>query len=350
MAYTDGWAAIHMNMPQRVPRTEYSADFHWELIKKVTGIDAVTNEALRPQATQAFLKAWDYGYSWNILIGENEFKDNCNTMGHAVYQADGSDFTKDIKLRYHDEDDVYAFDPFKILGQPDEAALLRRFNASYQEELETKPDCVTMTGTYVTLMSGLIGLFGWDLLLLAAGCDEDEFGAMANRYADWMMHYMRALARCDAPVVMIHDDIVWTEGAFLNPSWYRKYLFPNYVRYFEVLKNAGKTILYTSDGNVTEFFDDIAPIGVDGMVFEPLSDMGLFAQKYGTTHSFTGNFDTRILLSGTRDDIEREVKRCMEIGKRYPGFIMAVGNHIPPNTPVDNCLWYNDLYMKHRER
>jgi hypothetical protein len=34
----------------------------------------------------------------------------------------------------------------------------------------------------------------------------------------------------------------------------------------------------------------------------------------------------------------------MNIGKRHPGFFMAVGNHIPPNTPVQNALWYNEAY------
>jgi len=29
---------------------------------------------------------------------------------------------------------------------------------------------------------------------------------------------------------------------------------------------------------------------------------------------------------------------------------MAVGNHIPPNTPVDNALYYNEAYMKLSER
>ena len=39
MSYQDGWAAINLQMPKRVPRTEYSADRHWELVKAVTGID-----------------------------------------------------------------------------------------------------------------------------------------------------------------------------------------------------------------------------------------------------------------------------------------------------------------------
>ena len=62
------------------------------------------------------------------------------------------------------------------------------------------------------------------------------------------------------------------------------------------------------------------------------------------THAFIGNADTRILLRGTRDDIRAEVQRCMDVGKNCPGYILCVGNHIPSNTPVESCLYYNECY------
>jgi len=34
----------------------------------------------------------------------------------------------------------------------------------------------------------------------------------------------------------------------------------------------------------------------------------------------------------------------MAIGKGCAGFFMAVGNHIPPNTPVESALYYNEVY------
>lgn len=105
-----------------------------------------------------------------------------------------------------------------------------------------------------------------------------------------------------------------------------------------------KKILFTSDGNYSQFIDDIAECGANGFVLEPLTDMEYIAHKYGKTHVFVGNADTRILLSGTKEDIYNEVKRCMDIGKACPGFFMAVGNHIPSNTPVDNALYYNEAY------
>ena len=180
--------------------------------------------------------------------------------------------------------------------------------------------------------------------------DPEGFGAVADRYARWMQGYMEALAESDAECVMIHDDICWTGGPFIHPEWYRKYVFPNYKRYFAPILESGKKLVYTSDGNYTAFVDDLADCGVSAFVLEPFTDMKYIAEKYGRTHAFIGNADTRILLNGTREEIENEVRRCMDIGKACPGFFMAVGNHIPANTPVESCLIYNDAYERMARR
>jgi uroporphyrinogen-III decarboxylase len=72
--------------------------------------------------------------------------------------------------------------------------------------------------------------------------------------------------------------------------------------------------------------------------------MEYIAERYGNTHVFIGNADTRILLNGDRPSIRAEVERCMAIGKKCPGFFMAVGNHIPANTPVENVIYYQEVY------
>ena len=45
MSYQDGWAAINLEMPDRIPRTEYSAETHWRLVEQVTGI-RITKESM----------------------------------------------------------------------------------------------------------------------------------------------------------------------------------------------------------------------------------------------------------------------------------------------------------------
>ena len=346
MSYEDGWAALNLEMPRRIPRTEYSADMHWDLIKAVTGIDVGVDspEEFKSAARLAFMRAWDYSFFWSTLISHGEFGAWGTDMGHAEYAAGGVDRRDTIFCPYEDVEDVLNFDPWEKLGAQDPRELRRRFEEHYRANCERHDFGVNMTGVYVTLVSGFIGLFGWDMLLLAAGTDPVRFGALANRYASWMQQYFDALAASDVPVVMVHDDMVWSSGAIFRPAWYREYLFPNYKKYFTPLRDSGKKIMFTSDGNYTAFIDDIAATGIHGFVLEPLTDMKYMVEKYGRTRVIVGNADVRILLSGTKAEIRAEVERCMSLGRNCPGFFMAVGNHIPPNTPVENALYYNQVY------
>jgi hypothetical protein len=352
MSYQDGWDALNLRMPPRVPRTEYSLEGHWEVIRQVTGIN-VTSQSdaeTKRRGSRALIKAFNYDFIWSTLIGDGVFGDKRTDMGHAVYVDGGSDFRAIGKPLFDDPEEALRMDPWELYGPVDEQKAVEDFNRAYQRNCEANPDAVNMTGIYVTCISGLIAIFGWDMLLTAAGTDAEAFGAFTNRYATWIQQYFNALGKSKAPVVMVHDDIVWTQGAFIHPDWYRRFVFPNYKKYFAPLKEAGKIIVYTSDGTYTQFVDDIAAAGVNGFVMEPTTDMAYIAEKYGKTHSFIGNADTRILLSGTKEEIRAEVQRCMDIGKAYPGFFMAVGNHIPANTPVDNVLYYNEVYEEMSKR
>jgi hypothetical protein len=347
MSYEHGWAAIHLDMPPRVPRTEYSVDiYHFDLIKAVTGIDVSedSDSDLKARASSEFAKAWNYDIIWSTLIYNEAFGDMCTRMGHAEYASKGSDFDNKLNCPFTSPEQVLAFDPWQAYRAIDKAQTVKRFEDHYKANCLKNPDAVNMTGIYITCISGLIEIFGWDMMLMALGVDPVKFGILTNRYAEWVYQYFEALAMSDVPVVMVHDDIVWTSGPFAKPDWYRSYVFPNYKRLLEPLIQAGKRIIFTSDGDYTCFIDDIAQTGVNGFVMEPVTDMAYVAEKYGKTHVFIGNADTRILLDGSRNQIRAEVERCMSIGKNCPGYFMCVGNHIPANTPVQNALYYNQVY------
>lgn len=353
MPYADGWAALNLDMPARVPRTEYSlAEYHFPLIERVTGLrvregsDAVEKAAAR----RALREAWRFDFNWNTLVSTQAFGRLQTNMGHAAYAEGATDYDAGVSCPFETLEAVLAFDPLEAYGPVDEAAARRDFEESYRRGVLALPGEVNMTGVYTTLMSGLIAIFGWDMLLTAAGVDGAGFGEVANRYARWMQGYMNALAASDVPCVMIHDDIVWTDGPFIHPDWYRKYIFANYKEYFRPILDSGKKLIFTSDGDYTMFVDDLAGCGAQGFVMEPMTDMKYIAEKYGGTHAFIGNADTRILLYGTREEIENEVARCMGIGKGCPGFMMAVGNHIPANTPVESCLVYEEAYRRMSRR
>jgi hypothetical protein len=352
MSYEDGWAALNLEMPARIPRTEFSADFHWDLVTAVTGIRVGPSSPADVQqaASLAFMRAWNYDLFWRTLIDYDEFGAWYTDMGHAEYAAGGTDRRDTLTHPFKNVEDVLGFDPCEKLAIHPHGELVRRFEEDYRNECRLHPGGVNMTGIYPSLISGLIGLFGWDLLLEAAGTDQPRFGALIGRYAAWIQRYFDALADADVPVVMAHDDIVWASGPIFRPAFYRAHVFPHYKRFFAPLFESGKKVLYTTDGNFDLFVDDIAATGVHGFVPEPLTDLKSLVERYGQTHVIIGNADTRILLMGSREEIRTEVTRCVELGRGCPGFFLSVTNHIAPNTPVENALYYNEVYeeMSHR--
>ncbi|GAI99914.1 unnamed protein product, partial [marine sediment metagenome] len=135
---------MNLEMPPRVPRTEYSVTTHWALVSAVTGIEVGpdSDEAVRTRAARAFMKAWKYDFFWSTLIGSGEFGDKRTKMGHGVYEADGSDYDADIRPLFTDPEEALAFDPWEAYGQKDSAELVRRFEAHYQANCEANPDGV----------------------------------------------------------------------------------------------------------------------------------------------------------------------------------------------------------------
>lgn len=349
MGREQGLAAINLRAPDRVPRTEYSAhDLHWELIRRVTGIDTrvLSNRA---RASAAFVEVWDYAFLWAADVGRGALEGGRMTsMGHGAYAelADGSsDFDRRVGTPFRGLDDMLALDPCREYGAHDPERLAADLQRRYEERCRRFPSTLNMGGVYITLLSGLIEIYGWENLLLALAYPRD-FARVVDGYAEWIAQFFRAYARTTIPVLMCHDDICWTRGPVASPEWYRAAYFPRLRRLLAPWKEAGKKVIFTSDGNYTAFFEDLVRCGVDVFVMEPFTDMAAFARAYGRSHGFVGNADTRVLLLGDRDDIRREVERCLDIGRRCPGFIMAVGNHIPPNTPVDNALYYDDCYRR----
>jgi hypothetical protein len=352
MSYDDGWAGLNLEMPARIPHTEMSAEwYHIPLVAEVTGIDIDVNtlHPERAKAASAFVTAWDYDIKMNCYFEGDAYNDNWTNMGHADYAVDGADFEEGWGCPFTVEE-ALALDPFEKFKVASHAELLKGFNDSYQLEVDSFPNIVPGTGIYHTLMSGMIAVYGWDMLLTMAGTDPDGFGRAMTRYGDWIARYYQALAESDAELVWVHDDMVWTEGAFLHPSWYREYLFPNMKRLFAPLVEAGKKIVFVSDGDYTEFAKDVADCGVTGFWFECFTDLNYMCETFGKTHALIGNGDCRPLTFGTKADVRAEVERCMSVGRDCPGYFMCINGHMPPNIPVENALYYYEVYNELSQR
>jgi len=337
MSYERGIAAIRLERPDEIPHTQYITHPAW--------LAHLRKKHRRPKA--GIEELLDFDFRWSTDRPEIP-RGRWTDMGHAVWQADGSDYRLPRPSPFTSVEEIYALDPREEYGPVDFKRQAEEYRAWYRQA--RRGPGVISGGEYRSVVSWAIDAFGWENLLLAAGVDPERFGRLLNRWADYMMTYVEAWAATDIEVFLTHDDMVWTEGGIFKPEFYRAYVFPNYKRYWDCVKDAGKKVLFCSDGSFTEYVDDIAAAGAEGFIFEPTTDLAYICRKYGKTHVIVGNADTRVLTFGTPKDVRREVKRCMDLGRPCPGYFFAVGNHIPPNVPIANAEACMAAYLEMRKR
>ncbi len=337
MSYERGMAAFNLEMPDEIPHTQYITHPDW--------LAYVQKKQNKPNA--GWTELLDFDYVWSV-DGPSWSRGRWTDMGHAIFQADGSDYRLPKPSPWVDLEDIFNLDPLEEYGPIDLEAQTEKYKTWCDSAL--KGNYVTSGGTYNSVISFTIAAFGWENLLMAAGTDPQRFGELLNRWTDYLMVFIQAWAKTDIEVYHTHDDMVWTEGAVFKPEFYREYIFPNYKKMWDCAKDAGKKILFTSDGDYTEFIDDLTDAGAEGFIFEPLTDLETVVNKCGKTHVIIGNADCRILTFGTKEQVYDEVKRCMDLGRDCPGYFFAVGNHIPPNIPIENAEACMKAYWEMRKR
>jgi len=322
---------IHLRPTTRWAHTEYSLEYHKPYIQRLTGMDSS-----HPAAMSRTFDLWglDFLFCTNDgLHGDWRQRGRATNMGHARYASDGSDFVPAQQSPFNSAEEVWAFDPAAEYGLPDFSAQVAAYEQWHQAMRAQHPDQLVTGGFYKTLISGAIEAFGWEMLLLGAS-DAHKMEGVFDRLFRFTKFHMDAWAQTSVEVIIQHDDFVWSAGPFMNPRIYREALIPRYAELWEPLHQAGKKVLFCSDGTFTQFMPDLAAAGADGFIFEPTNDWQYMVEHFGQTHCLVGSdVDCRDLSFGSWETVRRTLDRTFSLAARCRGIILAVGNHLPPNIP-----------------
>ncbi len=139
--------------------------------------------------------------------------------------------------------------------------------------------------------------------------------------------------------VFMSDDLAYTEGTFVSPDVYRRYVFPWYRKIGEILAGAGLPFIFHSDGNLIPVLDDLADCGIRGIhPIEPQAmDIVEVKKRYGDRFCIFGNIDLEHTLTrGTPEDVEREVRKKIKELAPGGGWGLAASNSVPDYVRPEN--------------
>lgn len=222
-----------------------------------------------------------------------------------------------------------------------EEVIYQRFRESFPAEWEQAPaGSSAAVGFYNTMFQWPMLVFGYENFL--AICLEPEFERIMHEFAELNRRVFRAFARLPINFVVCHDDIVLTKGPVCSPAWMHKFIFPCYEEYWDILKRAGKEVLFMVDGCIDAFVDDVMACGARGIISEPYTDYKAIARRYPDCF-IAGDGDNRVLMRNQPDEIRQMVVSMVETGKMSGGYMLCIGNHIPYDIPPDAVKLYLDL-------
>jgi len=218
--------------------------------------------------------------------------------------------------------------------------LAKQYQAGIDRARELAGDrCLVTGGFYNTIFMWPLLTFGWENLLELGAAYKEDCQRILAEFAEFSRKVFQAWALTDVEVVCSHDDICYQAGPVFSPAWLREMVYPYYEEFWGYLHGAGIKVLFMCDGNVDQVADDVIACGADGIISEPYTNWPAIAEKHPYA-VLMGDGDNRVLSTGDREAVFAMVRRMAEWGKRYPGYFLCCGNHIPWDVSVEGVKAY----------
>ncbi len=262
------------------------------------------------------------------------------------------------------EDDVYRFDPFNPptedidyvqgLGIHPNASIDEMadyFQKTWKSRQDILGDrALTPGAVYHQIVHYFSTIFGWEVMSIAAYSNPSAFNETVSRFAALTKKILTAWAETDVPFMLCHDDLAMADRSIFSPDWYRETIYPHYKEIWKPLVDADIPFIFYSDGKTDDLLPDIAQLGPSGFFMDDTVDFQRMAEILGETHFLLGGVKINAITFGSQEDIDREINRCLNIGKKCRSHIINCSGQIMPNVPIANADYYFNRTLELRSR
>jgi uroporphyrinogen decarboxylase len=142
--------------------------------------------------------------------------------------------------------------------------------------------------------------------------------------------YLRYQSDCGAVAVQLFESAAFV----LEPGVYREFALPYQKRICDALKGTVPTIIFARDWANLQDLDDA---GADIISLPASISISAARAQLGRHRVFQGNLDNRLLVDGTKEQIEEAALRCVADGE-HRGHIFNLSHGLLRETPFENVV------------
>lgn len=171
-------------------------------------------------------------------------------------------------------------------------------------------------------------------------------------YTENTLEYIKAA--CE----LLHPDEIKFGGScssmsLISPQMFRDINLPFIEKATKICKDYGIVSHQHVCGKSKEVVEMLSHTDLN--VMEPLErsptgniDLKEIKKRYGSKFCLKGNVHTiETMLNGSTQDVEMEVKRCIQDAGENGGFILSTGDQVPHMTPEENMIAFVEAGRKY---
>lgn len=170
--------------------------------------------------------------------------------------------------------------------------------------------------------------------------DMDNLKILGKRLVEFYKVIVDRFAEAGFDGIFTSDDLGHQHGPMMSPEIFRELYFPLYQEIVGYTHEKGMHFWLHSCGDNSLLMDDLIEAGVD--VFHPVQkgcmDPVKTMEEFGDRITFLAGIDVQNLLPNESPEaIREEIRQMKQIyNKEKKGMLIAMGNGVMPDTPLEN--------------
>ena len=196
-----------------------------------------------------------------------------------------------------------------------------------------------LTLGWLTLFERLIGLHGFDNVMITIASGAPELLEMRDRIVEYNLGIIRRLLELNPDAIELADDWGSQRSLLIAPAIWRELFLPAYRRMFEPIRSAGKHIFFHSDGVTIDILGDLVEAGVNVFWVDlSLNNLDALHETLGGKVCFQGLTDVQFLMrEGTPEQVKQHGRDLIAaLGSFNGGFIAC--SELAPDQPWENIV------------
>jgi len=209
-----------------------------------------------------------------------------------------------------------------------------------EDILEQAGESYSIHGEVTSPFDYLLDLLGHEQGLMALITHKERCLAILDRFAEGTAAVARRLAELGVDAVKISSPFAGM--GFISPDFYRTFVLPFESHIVQAVRQQGIHAYLHTCGEISDRLELMVTSGASGIECldpPPLGNVDLAeaVDRIGKSAFIKGNIDpVNLLLNGSVEDIEREVRRVLQTGRRAKGFILSTACSVAPGVPREN--------------